>query len=137
MSATTKISALLLTTVILAGCKAGGTSPGADLIITGGPIVTMEGDAPVTAEAVVIDDGKIVFVGSKADAMKKKVSGTAIKDLGGKTLMPGFIDGHAHGQQFGTQAIGANLLAPPDGEVNTIDDVVAKLKTFADGPTSR
>jgi predicted amidohydrolase YtcJ len=134
MSATTKISALLLTTVILAGCKAGGTSPGADLIITGGPIVTMEGDAPVTAEAVVIDDGKIVFVGSKADAMKKKVSGTAIKDLGGKTLMPGFIDGHAHGQQYGTQAIGANLLAPPDGEVNSVDDVVAKLKTFADGP---
>jgi predicted amidohydrolase YtcJ len=134
MSATTKISALLLTTVILAGCKAGGTSPGADLIITGGPIVTMEGDTPVTAEAVVIDDGKIVFVGSKADAIKKKVSGTAVKDLGGKTLMPGFIDGHAHGQQYGTQAIGANLLAPPDGEVNSVDDVVAKLKTFADGP---
>jgi predicted amidohydrolase YtcJ len=55
-------------------------------------------------------------------------------DLAGKTLMPGFIDGHAHVQQFGAQAIGANLLAPPDGEVNTIDDVVAKLKTFSTGP---
>ena len=32
------------------------------------------------------------------------------------------------------QAVGANLLAPPDGSVNTIDDVVAKLKTFAAGP---
>jgi predicted amidohydrolase YtcJ len=108
--------------------------PGADLIITGGPIVTMEGDQPTTAEAIVVDDGKIVFVGSKVDAMKQKVDGTVMKDLAGKTLMPGFIDGHAHGQQFGTQAIGANLLAPPDGEVNTIDDLVAKLKTFSASP---
>ena len=27
-------------------------------------------------------------------------------DLGGKTLVPGFIDGHAHVLQFGTQAVG-------------------------------
>jgi len=108
--------------------------PGADLIISGGPIVTMEGDQPATAEAIVIDEGRIIFVGSKADAMKQKVDGTVEKDLAGKTLMPGFIDGHAHGQQFGTQAVGANLLAPPDGEINTIDDVVAKLKAFAAGP---
>ena len=38
-----------------------------------------------------------------------------------------YIDGHAHGQQFGTQAIGGHLLAPPDGDVNTIDDIVAML----------
>ena len=54
-------------------------------------------------------------------------------DLGGKTLAPGFIDGHAHFFQFGTQSVGANLLAPPDGGVNTVDDVVAKLKEFAAG----
>jgi predicted amidohydrolase YtcJ len=125
--------------VVVSGCgekdaapATGG--PGADLIISGGPIVTMEGDQPVTAEAIVVDDGKIIFVGTAAEAMKQKVAATVVKDLGGKTLMPGFIDGHAHGQQFGTQAVGANLLAPPDGEVNTIDDVVAKLKTFAAGP---
>jgi predicted amidohydrolase YtcJ len=46
--------------------------------------------------------------------------------------MPGFIDGHSHGQQFGTQAIGANLLAPPDGHVKNIDDLIANLKAFAD-----
>lgn len=131
------IAALLASTVLFAACgqKPGEATAGprADLIISGGPIVTMEGDQPMTAEAIVVDDGRIVFVGTKADAMKQKGDGTVVKDLAGKTLMPGFIDGHAHVQQFGAQAVGANLLAPPDGTVNTIDDVVARLKTFSEG----
>jgi predicted amidohydrolase YtcJ len=118
----------------LVGCAEGPGGAGADLIIHGGPIVTMEGDKPATVEAIVVDEGKIVFVGSEAEALKQKVDGTVMRDLDGKTLMPGFIDGHAHGQQFGTQAVGANLLAPPDGDVNTVDDVVAKLKTFGESP---
>ena len=83
---------------------------------------------------MVVDDGKIVFVGSKADALRRKSADARVLDLGGKTLMPGLIDGHAHAQQFGTQAVGANLLAPPDGEVNTVDDVVAKLKSLRRRP---
>jgi predicted amidohydrolase YtcJ len=132
------IASVLVAALVLAACskKPAETAPvtAADLIITGGPIVTMEGDQPTTAEAIVVDDGKITFVGSKADALKQKADGTVLKDLGGRTLMPGFIDGHAHAQQFGMQAVGANLLAPPDGSVKTIDDVVVKLKTFAEGP---
>jgi predicted amidohydrolase YtcJ len=83
---------------------------------------------------VSVDDGKIVFAGAMTDAMKLKGAETRSVDLGGKALMPGFIDGHAHVLQFGAQAVGATLLAPPDGTVNTIDDVVAKLKVFASGP---
>ena len=116
-------SLLMVSTLALAACSkppaVAGAGAGADLIITGGPILTMEGAAPTTAEAVVVDDGRIVFVGSKADALKRKGDGTVVKDLAGKTLMPGFIDGHAHAMQFGAQAVGANLLAPPDGTVNT------------------
>ena len=132
------IASVLLAAVVLAACsrKPADTAPraAADLIVTGGPIVTMEGEQPTTAEAIVVDDGKITFVGSKADALRQKAEGTLVKDLAGKTLMPGFIDGHAHAQQFGTQAVGANLLAPPDGAVNTIDDLVERLKAFASGP---
>jgi len=134
------VASILVSAVALAlaACsqKAADTSPvaAADLVITGGPIVTMEGDQPTMVEAIVVDDGKITFVGSKADALKQQGDGTVLKDLAGKTLMPGFIDGHAHAQQFGMQAVGANLLAPPDGTVNSIDDVVERLKTFAAGP---
>ena len=131
---------LIVSTFTLAACGKSppvadaGAGAGPDLIITGGPILTMEGAAPATAEAVVVDDGRIVFVGSKAEALGRKGDGTVVKELAGKTLMPGFIDGHAHAQQFGMQAVGANLLAPPDGDVNTIDDVIERLKAFAQGP---
>jgi len=134
------VSLLVVSALALAACSkppsdaSTSTNTDADLIISGGPIVTMEGDQPVTVEAIVVDDGLITFVGSKADALKRKGDGTVVKDLAGKTLMPGFIDGHAHAQQFGTQAVGANLLAPPDGTVNTIDDVVERLKAFGAGP---
>ncbi len=110
------------------------TANTADAIYIGGPIVTIN-DAQPNAEALAVKDGKILAVGSKADIEKAhKGKTTEVIDLAGKTLMPGFIDGHAHAQQFGTQAVGANLLAPPDGTVNTIDDLVARLKTFSESP---
>lgn len=106
----------------------------ADTLYFGGDIVTIN-DALPSAEALAVKDGKILAVGSQAEIEKDyKGESTVMVDLAGKTLMPGFIDGHAHVQQFGTQAIGANLLAPPDGSVNTIDDVVAKLKAFGQSP---
>lgn len=105
----------------------------ADTIYHGGDIVTVN-DAQATAEAIAVRNGKIVAVGSKADVLKLKGDKTRIVDLNGKTLVPGFVDGHAHFLGFGSQAVGANLLAPPDGAVNTINDVVEKLREFAQGP---
>lgn len=106
----------------------------ADTIFVGGDIVTVN-DAQPTAEAVAVKAGKIVAVGTRSD-VEKQFQGAATKvvDLQGRTLVPGFIDGHSHFLGFGSQAVGANLLAPPDGTVNTIDDIVAKLQEFAKGP---
>ncbi|MCP9930701.1 amidohydrolase [Cyanobium sp. AMD-g] len=109
------------------------TSGSADVILRGGPIVTVNDRQP-KAEAVAVRNGTILAVGDDKAVLKLKGPNTKVINLGGKTLMPGFIDGHAHAQQFGTQAVGANLLAPPDGAVNTMDDLVARLKTFAAGP---
>lgn len=109
----------------------GSGSNGADLIIHGGPILTMKGDKPTYVEAVVVDDGKIVFTGSDNEAMTRKVAGTKVKDLAGKTMLPGFIDSHGHVALGGLQAISANLLAPPDGPVTDIPSLVATVKDWA------
>lgn len=127
-------AAAVLGLLVTTGCHAVDPGVAADAIYTGGPIVTIN-DAQPNVEALAVKDGKVLALGSRADIeAAHKGRTTAMVDLSGKTLMPGFIDGHAHAQQFGTQAVGANLLAPPDGTVNTIDDVVDRLKTFAAGP---
>ncbi len=96
----------------------------------GGDIITMEGDSPNYAEAVVVKDGKIAFVGSKNEAMKAAGDDHAMVDLKGQTLVPGFVDGHAHFHGFGGQAVGANLLASPDGKCNSIDELVQAMKDW-------
>lgn len=104
-----------------------------DTIYRGGPVVTVDAGAP-SAEAVAVRDGRIVAVGSEAEVMPLRGAQTEVVDLAGRTLIPGFIDPHAHFGGFGAQAVGANLLAPPDGGVATIDDLVAALQEFAAGP---
>ena len=116
----------------LAGCSAlGGGEDGADLIIHGGPILTMEGDAPAYAEAVVVDEGKIVFVGGKAEAMQMKADGTEVKDLGGKLLMPGFIDPHSHFIDSLVLGDRINVSAPPAGPAKDAEAIIAELKRGA------
>jgi len=120
--------------LLTSGCKTPGAAVAADAIYAGGPIVTMN-DAQPLAEALAIREGTILAVGARAEIEQAyKAEATRTVDLAGRTLMPGFIDGHAHVQQFGTQAVGANLLAPPDGAVRTIDDLVGALQRFAAGP---
>jgi len=120
--------------LLTSACEQSGPAIVADTIYFGGPIVTMN-DAQPVAEALAVKAGKILVVGTRAEVEKAHNGRTTRTiDLAGKTLLPGFIDGHAHALQFGSQAVGANLLAPPDGTVNTIDDVITELRTFSQGP---
>jgi len=96
----------------------------------GGDIITMEGDVPQYAEALVIRNGTIEFAGTSAEAMKKAGPGHQMVDLEGKTLLPGFIDGHAHFGNFGLQAVGALLLAPPDATCKDIPTLIQILKDW-------
>ena len=91
----------------------------------GGDIITMEGDSAQYAEAVAVKDGKILFVGSKEEAMKAAGKGHQMMDLEGKTLLPGFIDAHGHLWMSGIQAVAANLLPAPDGKGNDIATLIA------------
>ena len=54
----------------------------ADIIYSGGPILTMDDAAP-RAEAVAVKGGRIIAAGSAADVMKLKGENTKLVDLGG------------------------------------------------------
>jgi predicted amidohydrolase YtcJ len=114
--------------------KAGITTAGDDkaTMYYGGDIITMEGDSAQYAEAVVVMDGNIVFVGSKDEAMKSAGSGHQMVDLQGKTLIPAFIDAHGHYISALTVANQCNLYPPPNGPAKDPESVVAALKKFAE-----
>jgi len=134
-------SILVSITLALSGCSRSEEGPAeaaiapdyADSIYSGGPIVTVN-DAQPEAEAVAVQDGRIQAVGSLDEMSALTGPETRLIDLAGRTLTPGFIDGHAHVSFFGVQAVGANLLAPPDGQVENIDQLVEELKAFASSP---
>lgn len=105
----------------------------ADIIYHGGPIITVA-DALPSAEAIAVGEGLILAVGSEATVMEMAGPDTKVVNLNGLTLVPGFIDGHAHLGGFGAQAMSANLLAQPDGEVNNIEKLIAELQSQIDSP---
>ena len=104
-------------------------SQNADTIYHGGPVITINDAAP-RAEAVAVKDGKILSVGKKDEVLKTQGSDTKLVDLGGKTMLPGFVDAHGHVFGGGIQALSANLLAPPDGEVKDIASLQQTLRDW-------
>ncbi|MFN0177770.1 MAG: amidohydrolase [Gemmatimonadales bacterium] len=67
----------------------------AEAIFFGGPIHTQDQDRP-SADAVAVANGRITAVGARHEVEAAAGPGTRRVDLGGATLIPGFIDAHAH-----------------------------------------
>ena len=115
--------------ILLVGCEK-STPVSEDLTMySNGDILTMVGDSPEYVEALVVQDDRIVFAGPKEEAIKTYPN-TQNKDLEGKTLLPGFIDGHAHFANFSIQSIGAQILPPPDASANNIAELIEILKKW-------
>ena len=129
--------ALLIGATLIAGCDKPQQPPqqqvdAADAIYTGGDIVTVNDKQP-TAEALAVKDGKILAVGARADVEKAhKGAATRIVDLGGKTLLPGFLDAHSHYFSSLTVANQVNLYAPPAGPGKDPESIVAELVKYRD-----
>jgi len=138
--------ALAATIVGLAGCSRKTEAPAsaesgaatlaaeqaADTIYVGGDIVTIN-DAQPTVEALAVKDGKILAVGARADIeAAHKSAATRLIDLGGKTLMPSFLDAHSHYINSLLVANQCKLYAPPAGPARDVESILAALKTFAE-----
>lgn len=101
----------------------------ADTIYHNGTIITIDDSRP-RAEAVAVKDGKILAVGVKEEVFKSKGEVTQLIDLSNRTMLPGFVDAHGHVMGGGLQALSANLLAPPDGNVKDIASLQQTLRDW-------
>lgn len=103
-----------------------------DKIFFHGTIVTMDARRPA-AEAVAVKEGKILAVGSAAELKQLAGEKTALEDLQGRTLLPGFYAAHDHFPSAGTVALfNVDLNSPPMGKMKTIEDIVAALRAKAE-----
>ena len=80
----------------------------ADLIITNAKVFTGE-PGQALQQAVAVEDGKILQVGSNAAINALADGKTQRIDLAGKVLMPGMIDTHSHPIMGAMASMGANL----------------------------
>ena len=67
----------------------------ADLIVTNARVYTAD-DARPLVEAFAVRDGRIAFVGSQREAAVLRGPNTRVVDAGGRTVIPGMVDAHAH-----------------------------------------
>jgi len=100
-------------------------SPAADYVFENGKVYTVNEKQP-WAEAVAVEGNKIVFVGSNADAKKYVGKKTAVVDLAGKMLLPGFVEGHFH------PVAGALLTVGADLQFDSVEEVLKAIKKYAD-----
>jgi predicted amidohydrolase YtcJ len=70
-------------------------APPADLVVTGGAVVTMDATRP-RAMALAVRDGRIVQVGRPTDVRTMVGTRTRVVELRGETVAPGFQDAHVH-----------------------------------------
>jgi predicted amidohydrolase YtcJ len=71
-----------------------------ELILHNGVVHTLDDDRPA-ASAVAVKDGRILVVGQDAEVTPLAGAGTETIDLGGRTVIPGLFDSHAHLQEVG------------------------------------
>jgi len=108
-------------------CAVSGTlqAEPADTVFLNGNIHTVNGRRP-HAEAIAVKGGRIVFVGSNAEAAKYKTDGARTVDLQGRTVVPGLTDAHCHIFGIGAREMNLNL----EG-ANTLEDFLARVKERA------
>ncbi len=98
----------------------------ADLVFTNASVLTMNDDAP-TAQAVAVTGNQISYVGDVAGAEALIGDSTEVLDLGGDTLLPGFVSGHDHIVASGWTSRGVSFFG-----IESLDEALAKIKEYAD-----
>ena len=98
-----------------------------DLILHNANVLTLDPRQP-RAHAVAVRGERIAWVGSAEDVASIRSPGVRMVDCGGQTLVPGFIDAHAHVLAFAARLLAVDCGA---GAVTSIGDIRSALRERA------
>lgn len=119
----------LLLLGIFQACGPSGAE--ADLILSNGTIYTVD-DSQAKVEAVAVKDGRILFAGDAAKLNAYRGANTKEIDLGGKTMIPGFIESHGHFLGLGQAKLNLDLTGLKNYQ-ELLDKVAEAVKTTPKG----
>ncbi|WP_028935809.1 amidohydrolase [Pseudonocardia spinosispora] len=96
---------------------------GRDVAIVNGNVRTMDPGGTV-ARAVLLSGGRIAAVGSEQQVRAVATGDAAVLDVGGRTVVPGFIDNHNHLSVTAFDPLGVDCSTPP---LQSIDEVLGAI----------
>lgn len=96
-------------------------------------VITMNEKQP-KAEAVLVEDGMIVAVGSNEELLAQSED-AYLTDLDGATVLPGFIDSHSH---FSSSYVFPRFDPSPVGKTDSVKDLIEEAKKYlAENPVKK
>lgn len=118
------LSLLLIASLLLGGVPAhAANSPvEADIIFFNGVIYTADVKDSIV-EALVVKNGRIIFVGSSDEARQLAGENTRLEDLQGRFMMPGLIDAHIH-------SVLPTFFDINVADCTTLDELMAVVTTY-------
>ncbi|HVS59713.1 MAG TPA: amidohydrolase, partial [Gemmatimonadaceae bacterium] len=129
-SATMKHLSTYFAVAVLAPVVLRAQAP-ADLVLTNGRIYTVDNARPIVS-ALAVRGGRVLFVGSDAEAKVLASPSTRVIDLHGATVVPGIVDAHAHLLGLGNMLRRVNLAGSMSYQ-EVIDHVRAWAKDVKPG----
>jgi len=97
----------------------------ADAFFFNGKVYTLESERALV-RAMAVEDGRIVALGEDREVRRAIPRGADKFDLGGKPVVPGFIDCHTHFVQMGVDLLNVDL-----SQAESIEDALALMKDRA------
>lgn len=97
----------------------------------GGRIYTLA--EPARVEALLVRDGRIVEMGPTAEVLQRAAEPAEIIDLGGRTVLPGFIDAHTHLASTGLTRTGYLDLSEVRSPEELLEQLRGELARKAEG----
>ena len=97
------------------------------VVFVNADVVTMDERQPF-AQAVAVRSGRVLAVGDIKRVLDAAGSGARLVDLGGNTLVPGFVDGHGHFTLVAGELDWVDLAPPPGGNTSSIEQLVGALR---------
>lgn len=118
--------------LLLAGTSAASARDNPASLWFNGTIITMDGPAPRTVDAVVVRDGRIVFTGPERKARAIAGKDATRHDLKRATMLPGFVDAHSHFAVALQSAGGIDLSDPAMPAVTDAASLIAAVRAETD-----